>query len=279
MLITSREKGEVPMSIGTSLALEKLCGFGEYPDENPPCFLYDELWVNLRTLYRNCLGAVASPERTSLNPQRILEGVLEDIQVLVSTIENRTLGKLKVSVYYCDYSDFKRVFPLAKYRELKTPRQLYENELEKKVYTKFYTSAYTPTTVQLRHFDTRITERGKNVVLISHFPTDLLWRKQFTRLTLLESHTAALKPRAAWYTKLTGGSQLVRIPFNSMSLQVFGENIMFAAMPTPIKKRALKMAEDDKWTSVTTDERVEASIKKLYDPTEKTFFLGLLRSN
>jgi hypothetical protein len=279
MSITNREKGAAPLSIGTSLALEMLCGFGEHESSDPPGFHYDELWVNLRTLYRNCIGAVATPERVHLNHRQLLDGLVEDIEVLSSTVESTLLGKLKVSFYYCDYSDFKLVFPLAKFRELKTPKQLFENELEKAVYKLFYSGSYTSNGLNFRHFDTRFKDKGKNVILLSSYPLDLLWRKNFNALTLIESHTGVIKPRSVWYTKLTGGSQLVRIPFNSLSLQVFGENLLFASMPPAIKRKILAMAEEDKWTSVTTDERIEASIKKLYDPTEKAFFLRLLRAH
>ena len=43
-LISGREKGEAPVSIGTSLALESLGGFGEFPNDKPPIHDFDEIW-------------------------------------------------------------------------------------------------------------------------------------------------------------------------------------------------------------------------------------------
>jgi hypothetical protein len=178
--------------------------------------------------------------------------------------------------YFCDFSDFSRQFPNAKLKTRKTAKQEIAHALEIDVFKAFYKPKALPTDLTLNYYDTIFKDRGEKVALLTHLPVDLLWRAQFKELTLLESHTGALKKRAAWYSKLTGGSQMTRIPFNRLTLQVFGENLYFSAMLPGIRNRVLEMAEKDQWTSVTTDERIRASIQKLYDPREKTFFLDLL---
>ena len=276
--VTAREKGAAPLSIGTSLALEGLAGFGEYPSEKPPIDQHDELWVNLRTLYRNCFSAIPTVSRGQLQAKWLLDGLLEDARILVSTLENRSSRPFSVHFYFCDYSDLERQFPNAKHRKLRTAKQEIDRAVEMETYKLFYKARNTPNDLSLRHYDTRMTDRGEKTLVLTHLPLDLLWRNQCRQLNLLESHTGIIKPKAMWYTKLTNGVNLTRIPFNGLSLQVFGENLLFSAQPLGIKNRILELAEQDQWTSVTTDERVRASLKKLYDPRERTFFLSLLDS-
>lgn len=275
--VAEREKGAAPLSIGTSLALESLGGFGEYPSETPPIHRYEEIWVNLRTLFRNCYNAIERSQRGDLQADDLIDGFAEDIQALVSTIELNSYGKMKVVFYLSSFRSFEASFPKAKWKELSTDKQRIEHSIEQST-LKLLLSSYAETLdVDIREYDVKITGRGSNVVMLTHYPVDLLWRKQFTQLTLLESHTGSLKKRAEWYSKLTSGRRYSRIPFNRLTLQVFGDgNMLFSSMGQKIKNRLLEIAEKDGWTPVTTDEKVRYSINKLYDPREKTFFLGLL---
>lgn len=276
--VAEREKGEAPLSIGTSLALESLGGFGEFPNESPPIHKHDELWVNLRTLFRNCFNAIERTVRTELMATDLVNGLIDDIQVLLSTIELRSVGRMNVIFYLNSFKSFTKEFPNGKWRELSTPKQIFEHDLEEKTLKLFMKDFQESIGVDVKEFNVKITAKSGNAVILTHYPTDLLWRSSFQQLTLLESHTGALKSRAEWYTKLTGGKRYNRIPFNRMTMQVFGDgNLLFSSMSPKIKNRILEIAESDDWTPVTTDEKVRHSINKLYDPREKVFFLGLLK--
>ncbi len=277
--VAEREKGEAPLSIGTSLALESLAGFGEFPSESPPIYKYDELWVNLRTIFRNCFNAVDRTLRTELMAGDLVNALIDDIQVLISTIELRSSGRMKIVFYFNSFKGFTKEFPNGKWKELNTPKQVFEHELEEKTLKLFMRDFQESIGVEVKEFNVKNTSKGGNAALLTHYPVDLLWRSSFQQLTLLESHTGALKPRAEWYTKLTGGRRYNRIPFNRMTMQVFGDgNLLFSSMSPKIKNRILGVAENDNWTPVTSDEKVRYSIGKLYDPREKAFFLGLLRN-
>lgn len=65
--IDARTKGQFPISIATSLALEGLFGILEdNKDPNPPWPDYTDLIINVRTLFRNLLGSIED-EHTSTN--------------------------------------------------------------------------------------------------------------------------------------------------------------------------------------------------------------------
>lgn len=272
-----REKGEAPLSIGTSLALESLGGFGEFPSASPPIFKYNEMWVNLRTLIRNCFNAVERGQRIQVLASDLIEPLLEDIQVLLSTVELKSMGRLTVKFYYNTFKRLANEFPKAKIKTPSTDKQIFEYALEEKILSLFLKDYVSTLDNEVHEFDVRFKAKGDNAVILTHHPVDLLWRKQFRQLTLLESHSGALKPRAEWYTKLTGGRRYDRIPFNRLTLQVFGDgNTQFSSMSSKIKNRLLTLAEEGRWTPVTTDEKVRYTLNKLYDPGEKQFYLDLL---
>lgn len=276
--IEAREKGEAPLSIGTSLALESLGGFGEFPNDNPPIVSYNEIWVNLRTLFRNCFNAIERTARDDAQSQDILPALISDMHVLHSTIELKSLNKMSVVFYLCSYRSFEREFPNARWKKLTTNKQITEFQLEEATLKLLLSEANRPADLDIRLYDIRITDRGHRSVMLTHYPSDLLWRDRFEELVLLESHTGKLKKRAEWYTKLTGGKRYDRIPFNRMTLQVFGDgNLLFASMSRKLKEALLELAERYRWTPLTTDDRVRYSLREMYDPRDRTFFMDLLK--
>src|SRR5690606_15099886 len=79
----------------------------------------------------------------------------------------------------------------------------------------------------LRVFDMDFEQDQRKVLIITHFPVDLLNRYKFSRLVLLETHTGAMKPHTLWYTKLYNGKELNMIPFDRMTVQLFGDGNLF----------------------------------------------------
>lgn len=274
--ITLREKGAVPCSIATSLALEGLIGFGEYEDRESQLHLFNELWVNVRTLHRNCYNAIGHGNHFHLAGKDLIEPIVEDSAILKSTIDHYSQGRLKIIFYYCSLKSVPKIFSKAALRQPKTPKQQLDADVEQAVMT-ILTNKRAFTEFPILQYDTFIEDKGGKGLLLTHYATDLLSRKSFTHLHLLESHTGMVKDRSLWYTKLTGGKQLNRIPFNKMTLQIFGDNnVLFYAMPVKIKKQVLEIAEMNRWTPLTTDMKIKTSISKLSDPKERMFYYSLL---
>lgn len=275
--ISEREKGATPMSIGTSLAVESLCGFGEFPNDKPHINNINELWVNLRTVFRNFYTAINKYERESAVPEDFIDFFVEDLNVLKSTIEAKSNGYARVVFYFCEYKGLKREFPHAKLKVLTTDKQILDQKLEDALLRYFVKNEELCGEFDIRIYDTVFKDKGGVACILTHHATDLLNRKRFTKLWLLESHTGAIKGPEKWYTKLTGGSKLTRIPFNRLTVQVIGDNnIAFSAMGRNVKAALLEMAESNRWNTVTTLDKVRYSISKLKDEELKKLFLSLL---
>src|SRR5690606_9561418 len=96
----------------------------------------------------------------------------------------------------------------------------------------------------VRYYDVYIEGKFQDTMLLTHIPVDLLSADRFSKLVLLESHTGAIKPHLSWYTKLTNGKELFRMPFNRFTLQVFGDNgVHFAPMPMKMKQAVKDISE------------------------------------
>ena len=273
--VNQRDKGELPLSIGTSLAIESACGLGEeFYTEHPAINEVDEVWVNLRTLFRNLYGSIERNVRDSLLPEDLMAGLLDDIRTMEATITRKTHGRVQLVFYICDFSDFKQQFPNAYYKELKTEKQKIEQSIENQT-LRLLVEDSPP--IDLRQFQTRIEGDGKRILMLTHYPIDLLWKKDFAELRLLESHTGKIKSQVDWYTKLTGGKDLTRIPFNRLTIQVFGDgNTLFASMPQKLKQELIDLSIQYKWTPLTTEEKVRYGLGRIYDPRVKTFYTSLL---
>lgn len=273
--IDTRDKGGFPISIGTSLAIESACGvFPERPVDPPPLRNVKEIWVNLRTVVRNLVGALSPEVRDMVLPGQLVPAMLEDMAILESTVSKASAGMVRVVFYCCDYSSLSRVFPNAMLRTPKTEKQHLQKALEDNAVTLTIQSSPPQ---DLRFFRFEITGSFPQSFIITHLPVDLLARYSFSRLELLESHTGAIKPPPQWHTKLTGGKELINIPFNRFSLQVFGDNgHQFGSMLPSVRKEVLRVAEQDNWTTITTDEKIRVSLRKIQEPTARTLLLSLL---
>lgn len=274
-LITERDQGTVPVSIGTALAIESVCGLNpEAPTDTPPILEVKELWVNLRTLYRNLLGSLTKEARLKMVSDVVYEALASELTIIESAVARASQGRANVVYYVCTYSSAAKKYPRALLRVDSTENQRFNRALEQatlKPYIKGEASH------DVRVFDCEINTKSPAALMLTHYPTDLLARYSFDRLTLVESHTGTLKLPAVWNTKLTNGKELTRIPFCKFSLQLFGDGPqLFNAFPLKIRQELLALAERDNWTSVSSNDRIRATINTIYDPRTKTLFLSLL---
>lgn len=275
-----REKGgHVPLSIGTALAIESSFGF-DAPDGKPrlttgqeaPILKVDALWINLRTLFRNILHSLATEDRAVVMPDDIVTVMQEEMRILESAVTRFTKGRVLVVFYVCTYAGLGRRYPRALLKEAKTDKQKSEQAIERHVMTHYMSSDDGH---DVRRFDVDLEAGAPRTLLLTHLPVDLLSRSHFVELELLESHTGKIKKRGEWSSKLTG-KELNRIPFNSFTIQLFGDGVMFASMSFKLKEMIVNLANEDKWTTITTQEKMRYSLTTLYDPKVKTFFLTLL---
>lgn len=271
--LSAREVGAIPISIGTSLAIESVLGIlPEHETDTPAINGADELWINVRTLYRNILGAVDKDARGGLTPEEITDTLLNEMQTIESALMHQTTGRVQSIFYFCTYHSVTRKFPHAIHKQANTPLQKQASLLEQ-LTMKALLEARPPN--DFRKFDLDFHDVQKRALIITHYPIDLLNRYKFTTLTLLESHTGALKPPSRWYTKLQNGKDLYNIPFDRMTLQLFGDGVMFLPVNIKVRRAVVDLAGKWKWSSVTTKDYILKSVKEEHEPILEAFIMKL----
>lgn len=262
-VVDNREKGQVPVSIGTALAIESAEGI--YPDRPPvspaPILATELLMVNLRTLLRNLIGAIPSEHRSQVKVESIVPSLIEELNILNGIIPSISEGRCRVSFYVSEYRHLTPAhFKGATFKQAVTPKQLEQKKLESDVFSLL---AEKPLPPNILHFDGKIEGKFPRTMIITHLPVDLLARYQFEKLELLESHTGAIKPFPMWGTKLSGDTE--HLPFNAFTLKLFGDGVQFLGKRPTAKRELLQWAEKDHWTGLTTMDKIRNTVSKIQD--------------
>lgn len=263
-VVDNRDKGQIPVSIGTSLALE--AADGQYPDrpivEPPPIKSISCLMVNVRTLYRNMLGAVDRERKDALTPELIVPALLEELHIIESFAKERSEGRCSAVFYISNYGHLtQKQFPGAIFKIPSTEKQKRDSDLESRTLSKLV-ARNLPSNFML--YKGQIEGRFPASFIITHLPLDLLSRPAFQKLELLESHTGNIKTPGMWGSKLSG-KDLDHIPFNPFTLKVFGDGVQFMGQRPSVKKAVLEVAQIDRWSGLTTMPLIEYSVTKIKD--------------
>ena len=270
--VSSRALGQFPLSIATSLAIESAVGIHpEIEVREPPIKNYDELWVNLRTLFRNFMGSLEG------NGQKVIpvESMAHALQMEMETITQviREVAPVKVVFYISNYNGMAQKYRHATVRMDNTPKQ--------KDFTFFLNKTIDYLLKQygkdgpIKVFERKLKSDGRaKVMIVTHYAYDLLSASAFKELVLLESHTGKIKPKALWHTKYLNGKDLSQIPFMEIFLQVFGDNETFRPMDIKLRQAVLEIADKYKWSSVSTNDKIVYGINQIKNP----YFKEVLRS-
>lgn len=275
--LTERELGSyAPISIATALALESAFGVSEDHPEykaKPPIKQHRAIWFNIRTLLRNMLGAVNREQKNLVKDDDLIDAMTAEIQVVIGAIESISSGLCKPYFYIQSYSNLEKKYPYCLIRNPKT-------ELQKAVMSQeeyVLEALINLDIVDIKRSDTKLEGCPENTLIVTHMPIDLLSRYNFSTLVLLESHTGKIKPHTQWSSKLTGGAKLdlTRMPFNHVTLQLFGDGIHFQTFPIKEKRQFVDMANKYLWNSTTTLNRMKQCINSY--PFHPEFKIILLK--
>lgn len=286
-ILSQRPTSAFPLSIGTSLAFESMFEGGPNPTYDPARikpppidpYTYQGLWINIDTVYRNIYEAVETEQRGHLLPGDLLDTLIEEIGHIRDIVNQFTQGRLPVVFYHSRYEGMKAAHPWAKLRIPTTPKQLTERDLMDAALRPLLKNHTQDLGIQVfkRGLETT-TPQGK-VLIFTHMAYDLLSHRKFSDLHLLESHTGVLKKQASYYTKLTGGKDLMRIPFNTCTIQVFGDSRTFLGFPSEVKKDLIGLAELANWNSQTTADRMRLGITSLKDKLTAGILVKMLHES
>lgn len=270
-----RVYGNYPVSIATSLALEGLLHTGEYADwkGEPPIHKYQALFLNVRTLFRNAFNAFEI-NREKLTAEVLITSIEEDISGIMAAAKAAAPSMLCVP-YLCLYKSANKKFPEAAFKNAydparATPSMLFFAALEHDVYKLIADQQMFGVTL----FDTDI-EGDHDTLVLTHYPADLLCRKKFPKLGLLESHTGKVKTHLEWYTKLNGKPD--KVPFAKWSLVLFGDGTMFSPLDRKVRAVVLKTAEKYNWDQTTTSDRISTNLRLMNEPFAIEFIRRLDR--
>lgn len=259
-ILLARKKDNLPISVGTSLAIEAL-------KENQR---YDSIWINVRTLYRNVLHSIEDKDERALfmamsNRKEAATLIGKAISQEKEIIENYLNGRVGgVRLYLLGYTDLKKKFPNAKLKVPTTDNQKAYWGLMDEVIDVVLGDDYDQT-IRWDKGSELEGEETRSVIITNH-PVDLLSRTKFRELRLLESHTGAIKSKGQWYTKLSDGKLLSNIPFNRFTIQIFGDGpFQFERWGHKFRNEIISLAHDNRWTPVTSLDRIRFCLGRMRD--------------
>ncbi len=260
--LSTRTISWIGASMGTSLAIERITHTGEFSTEEGEPLIngIDALWINLRTLIRNCHNAVETTYQPYIEGVKLAEAVYED-WLAINTALEEAAPNCELKLYLCTYEDINRDFPDANFRNSNTAKQLAYTANEKGV-IKYFLDKHDE---ELTKFKWSL-KGEKGCVLLTHLPLDLVSHDKFPSLRLLESHTGAVKERRHWFTKLNIKKDGPIIPFNKMMLTIFGDGAMFAAQPIKVRKLLLALSEKKQWHQLTSEAKMLQDIRLEHEP-------------
>lgn len=260
-----RTLGSLGISIPTSMALESLCGLGEFVAPNPPALENDNLLINIRTLCRNAFTSYANENHQSVDSNKIIEDIEYDIEVILDTVA-KTAPLMSVVIYVCTYEGLNTKYKHANFKNSNTANQQFYEAIERDVIKHFIE---TDTIIQFK-----LVPTGKQrCVIMTHLPLDLLAYVDMDRLLLLESHTGKLKGRKEWHTKLNVKKDGPVIPFTNATIQIFGDGRMFAPQPLPMRRLMLAISDKRKWHAMTTHSKMLEDLKMANEPFAVQFLM------
>lgn len=235
------------------------------------------LYVNLRTLYRNYIQSFPASERTKLDEKSLLQGYLDEVAEFERLVLEISKGKVNPFFYYPTYTSLSTLLPFSEKKEYNVDGfDLVEQQMWS--YVKKH-GLMTP--FNYVEIDSTLPPSHEPTLLLSSFVVDLLSVYKFPKLLLLESFTGKIKNRAEWYTKINVNRNKTKptftVPFNKFTIQIFGDK-SGALKGADLQLRSIvrKMAEQDHWSPVTSMDKIKYSISKIKDSKIKELLLKYL---
>ena len=280
----SRNTGDFGLSIGTATALVSFINRSKKEK-------LDRLLINIATLVRNMFDSMDKPYHKAFDLSGALFTMGEEMITIRNVIREQLGVATSVIFYYQDLDALQWRYPNAKWKRPRTEQQTIRQQRQTLLLERMITSLVDkakpiPQTVPQRYqgevefvrVEAEMPSFEQEVVVcLTHQPIQLLRRFFYKRLYLLESHTGNFKGYDAFSTKLTGLSEGDNIPFNAFTVQLFGDGTCFDSFPTSLKREIRSIANNQKWTVATSDQKVYKDIEQSGSLSLKNVFSTLMR--
>jgi hypothetical protein len=277
--IENRVGGGMPLSIGTSIALETMI-----PPINTP---YDEtrkppkpirqltrfkfFYVNVLTLFRNLTSSIEAMDLDKMNETDLLLLLSEELEFIRSIVKEYS-PLTKVIFYHYNLSTLYEHPELSKrLRVPRTHKQLMYYDLETKI-----TNRLCLGDGRIRRLSNFLVVRpSQKAIIITNYSIDLLQRRP--TLILLESHTGITKGPMQFNTKMfpMPKQSMAFLPFVGSTIMIFGTKDIIK--PLPISKRQIiyDIGKKKRWTPMTNDITVARDIQRHVPSDLKQYFVDL----
>lgn len=273
--IAARAVGQYPLSIATSLALEGAMGIHEeHPTNKPPIREFRELWVNVRTVFRNFMGALSKDHARAADEHDVAEAISVELDTIASIVGEATNGSVRCVFYISNYKGLERKYRYALVRSDTTDGQRAYTQMQNNVLQtliKQHADGIVGFDLELRP-----TTKSKTLIL-THYPYDLLSRHAFGELVLLESHTGKLKDFTQWSSKYLNGNELAQIPFTSYFMQLFGDKETFKPQTSKWRNDIKELAKKYNWGPTTSRDKIMYGLDQLADKYTRDVILEMVR--
>ena len=282
--VYERETSAFPFSTGTSLSFESLfesTNASIDPNRQIPQHVnitdYNELWINVGTLFRNMFTAIPRDRAESTVSRDCVDVLIMEMIQILELVNEQSGNKTKVIYYICSYRGLEKEFKGITRRTPNTSKQKFYQNLLEETLDKILKRIKESNEIDIKYFDTfiRPIERCK-ALIITHYAVDLLSIKRFRVLDLLESHTGVLKKFNTWYTKYFSGKNLMMIPFNESLIKIFGDTELIVPYHFKVRRLIEEVAIQNKWNYATSPAKVYGDLSKIKDHFARNEILKLL---
>lgn len=248
----SRETGEYPISIGTSVCFETLNSASSEAVKDKRGSV-KKILISVDTLVRNLRGACRNDV---LSVSEYASYLLQEME-LIEELSEKLPRKPKVLFYHALFDGVTKRYPHALMRE-KSSKRMDDDHLVNSIISE----AALQTQIAVgNYYDISFdVTSDDSSIIIAHRAPELLRFSEFDNMSLLESHTGALKQRPNWYTKFTDGKHLPPMPFCPGTLFICGDNTFFKPR-TAARKFLIAVATANKWRGNTTQKYMRSCMR------------------
>ena len=277
--VSERTISAFPLSVGTSLAFESLFSGSLTPIDPERVVVrvnpnrYQEIWINLSTLFRNIVQACSKEAVQRTSVQEYTDALLTEIHVINTIFAEQSSC---IPMYYS--MDYPRLDSKAKARKivLRDPK----TDIQRKYHYNHDTAidrVYKLTDSVRRFKDALHPPQRSDALILTHIPYDLFSRSKFDSLALLESHTGLVKDRTLWASKLypLPETDMSHLPFNELSLFIFGDKVQISPAVIKLRRLVYECSLKRHWNPLTTPEKMKMDLSlEIKEP----FVLSWLKS-
>lgn len=254
------------LSIGTSMMLESIISGKDTPYDDSiikknDCTKYNLFSINVYTLCRNILSSCKSTDIENISSEDLRAVLMSEISYINTVLKDVFRF---VQFYYCEYKNLQNKFPNAKLMSDNTDKQkhvtfLIVDAVSKLIATQKEMSDNDYEKIKLFHNNYE-PQTDKNTLIFTNQTFNLLSFSRSANVSLIESHTAHIKSRPLWYSKLHTCKQETWMPFNHVTIQLFGDNNLFQAYPKEHRQYVIEVGKKFEWNHQTTLDRMRLNI-------------------